>query len=545
MTCTECQDLMVGYLEGVLSACEAQDVETHLHACPTCRVQATEYAQIRDRLTASAERFAQVPLDTRVMNQVCRERTVSARRIPMLRRYGLVRLAIPAAAACIALVVGIASLFYWKSNGPDALPTLSAYTLFAQACAAEEMLYPEADIVHLVNEIVVKPVSDPALARIRWLPVASLDATGQPRFHQLTLPAAPGEEYTVEDRAWYDSATGRFAHVLTAGDRPVFANAYDGHAVYSLEPGNDGAMQIKGNPVGEKFRSPMSPAEFLGIAAGLRGSFSADDDESIQDAGTSSLADGSAVRVLRACAGPPYPDGADTSCWLFRIRQDDGTIAEMEWFAGGESLLLVRRDKTEVAEAPGVAWNLAELQTCLAEASQPSSPAIVPDMVVPNVSVQDMIDRASFETYLFSANPSWTQERQITNILDILSPPDRMFSLAYRAKDGRHVVLVQSPSYNKLLGVMTRMPGAKLSYESGNGCKVWSGPEDRMAWLANTVLKSARSAIGDPPAERPTGCLLETPAETFPVLAINGQVTEEELHSLVDGLIPAREYKGE
>jgi len=36
--------------------------------------------------------------------------------------------------------------------------------------------------------------------------------------------------------------------------------------------------------------------------------------------------------------------------------------------------------------------------------------------------------------------------------------------------------------------------------------------------------------------------LLETPAGTFPALAINGQVTDEELRSLIDSLVPTREY---
>jgi hypothetical protein len=32
---------------------------------------------------------------------------------------------------------------------------------------------------------------------------------------------------------------------------------------------------------------------------------------------------------------------------------------------------------------------------------------------------------------------------------------------------------------------------------------------------------------------------LETPAGTFPVLAINGKVSEEELHSLIDAIVTA------
>jgi hypothetical protein len=60
-------------------------------------------------------------------------------------------------------------------------------------------------------------------------------------------------------------------------------------------------------------------------------------------------------------------------------------------------------------------------------------------------------------------------------------------------------------------------------------------------WLAGILLQSARATIKDPPAESRTGYLLETPAGTFATLAINAQVTEDELHALADSLVPARQ----
>jgi len=81
-----------------------------------------------------------------------------------------------------------------------------------------------------------------------------------------------------------------------------------------------------------------------------------------------------------------------------------------------------------------------------------------------------------------------------------------------------------------------------MVYQSPKGFKVWSGPMDK--WLANILLQSARVSIGDPPAEDRTGYMIETPAGTFPALAINGKVTDEELHALIDSLVPAKEDKG-
>lgn len=159
-------------------------------------------------------------------------------------------------------------------------------------------------------------------------------------------------------------------------------------------------------------------------------------------------------------------------------------------------------------------------------------------MVVPNVSVEHMVKKANFATYIFSKAPSWADQREITDILDLPSPPHRMFSVTYRAKDGRHVVLTQAYTFNQGLGEYAKKTG-KVVYTSASGIKVWSGPRD--AWLANVLLQSARATIHDPPVKEPTGYLLETPDETFPVLAINGKLTEEELHALINTLVPAKD----
>ncbi|MBN2128509.1 MAG: hypothetical protein JW741_03400, partial [Sedimentisphaerales bacterium] len=46
----------------------------------------------------------------------------------------------------------------------------------------------------------------------------------------------------------------------------------------------------------------------------------------------------------------------------------------------------------------------------------------------------------------------------------------------------------------------------------------------------------------DPPSEDRIGYVFESPAGTFPALAVNGPVSDEELHGLVDSLLPARQY---
>ncbi len=152
--------------------------------------------------------------------------------------------------------------------------------------------------------------------------------------------------------------------------------------------------------------------------------------------------------------------------------------------------------------------------------------------------VERMASLAKFETYVFSSRPSWTGAVDITDHLDPASLGKRMFLMTARAEDGRHLVLVQSPTYNRMLGKKVKQ--GTVVYTSPNGFKVWGGGPQK--WYSKILLQSARADIKDPPSEDRTGYILESPAGTFPALAISGPVTNEELHKLVDSLIPAKDY---
>jgi hypothetical protein len=370
----------------------------------------------------------------------------------------------------------------------------------------------------------------------------ALGTTGKPEFNQLTLPAEVGQGYTVSDQAWYDPATGRFVRLLRTDNRPIFANSYDGKDVCLLDVGADGALQVVRRPASEEFRRPKSPAEFLGIAAGLRSRLGEKNEDLIRDEGEVMLDDGSKGRVVRVSFAQGGPEAEQDAYCLFTIRENNNTITQMELIAQGQSLLVVRRVKTETVTSPAVAWDLAGIEGRKAEAPRKAMPGIMKGMVIPNVPVEHMVAKADFATYVFSPAPAWAPERQITDILDVASPPHRMFGITYRAKDGRHVVLVQSPSYNKMLGPMAAKTG-KVIYTSPSGIKVLSGPRDK--WLAGILLQSSRAAIKDPPSNDRTGYLLETPEGTFPALAVNGRITDEELHGLIDSLVPAKRHNVE
>ena len=178
------------------------------------------------------------------------------------------------AVTAAAVVVAAAYVLGPKTdpeNGGNGPVSLSALGLFAKASAAEELLFTGNDVVHIENEIVVKPTDDPNWARARCLPIISLEPDGKTRFHQLSLPAEVGQEYTVKDESWYDPATGRFVRLLTADKNPLFASAYDGKAVYWLELTDGTASTVVRREVSEEDRPVVGMAvRAVADAQGLR-----------------------------------------------------------------------------------------------------------------------------------------------------------------------------------------------------------------------------------------------------------------------------------
>jgi hypothetical protein len=154
-----------------------------------------------------------------------------------------------------------------------------------------------------------------------------------------------------------------------------------------------------------------------------------------------------------------------------------------------------------------------------------------------NIPIQRMVEKAKFETYIFSSNPSWTAQAQITE-LDFFG--QHTFITIYRSDDGRHVVLSQDASYKEKLEPKIKEQG-QVVYTSPNNFKLIRGGPEK--WFSKILLKSAGHVIDDAPADNRTGCAIESPANAFLLLAINGPATEQELHQLVNSLIPAAEYK--
>jgi hypothetical protein len=466
----------------------------------------------------------------------------------------------PALAAGIAGLLACGALLWLKFHSAgDAFAKMPAFSLFREACAAEESLFKGEGIVSIVNEFIVKPISDPAMAHVRRYWLNSLAPSGKLRYDMLRLPANPREGYIVEDRSWYDQKSGRFARVMTVGHKAIFANSFDGKDVYLLEPDAAGALIVVSKPVAADFRPPRNPAEFMGITAGLgrSGAFVEKKSNLISDAGEVTLPDGSAARVVKintdttGMTGKEMKDMKERmgdSYSLITIRKTDNTIAQVETVIKGQSYLVIRRLAVAPASASEVPWNLVGIEAQPASAQTPSTPSvnripkIEPDdkKTRTNVSVQQMAEKAGYEAYIFAADPPWTVERHIDEIHDPILLPALGYMTTYCARDGRHVVFAQE---NNLPAPFVEGPLAEklkltVVYTSPNGLKVWNLPKR----MAPGLLQAARTWTKDVPLADSAGYLIKTPAGTFPMLAVNGALSDDELHALIDSLIPAKEY---
>jgi hypothetical protein len=554
--CETTREKIADFVLGILSSDESNALTEHISRCPECRKYAQALQDEKRSLVQLGEALdrdmkAREDKVIEALNQSVQSKR--AKPLPIWRIIMKSRITKLAAAAAVVIAISMVGWLNSYNRPSNGMKSLTYFSYISEARAAEQKLFYQDGITHIVNEIVVFPTSgDIALGQekesdqqankflgYKWVPMCSVQASGRLRFNQLQLPAAGTEPYSIVDESWYDSATGKFVRVLRYDEEVFFANSYDGKFVYSLETAPDGTPRLIKEQVTDDFSPPQNPAEFLGIAAGLQSDIEEETVAPVQEVSRGTLADGAPVRIVKA--GFTDLSGELIAYWLFKAREDDGTIAEMEFIIADEPQLLIRRVSSKAVAAPSVSWSLAELPEEVAGGQETVKPVVKQDMVILNVSVRHMVEVADFETYIFAPNPPWAGHREIADCVDPPNPSHRMFIIAYRADDGRHVVLVQSHTYNKTLGNLARK--GQLVYTSPDGFKVWGGGPDK--WYSGILLSSARFTIKDPPSDDRIGYVLESPAGTFPSLAVNGALTDEELHSVIDSLIPAREYQGE
>jgi hypothetical protein len=276
-------------------------------------------------------------------------------------------------AAAAVIVIGI-SVAAWLSSNTNTPEVMSSFTLLSKASAAEQTLFSgTTGIIHdageLLSDLEADVTQDKNITFIKswlsyqWVPVYSLAADGKTREHKLKLAGHINEIVTISDLAWYDPVTGRFARELKTGDQVLFANAYDGESVYF----SDGGPQVKQEAVTGEFKVPGNPADFLGIAAGIRESIPREHYPPIQNVITETLEDGTEARIYKMGFADPW--GKVDTYFLFKIDTNTNVINEIECVVEGRTSCVHRRVVAETVDSPGLSWNLSELSEVAAEQS--------------------------------------------------------------------------------------------------------------------------------------------------------------------------------
>ena len=129
MNCRQCQAETAAFVEGLLDATTAEQIEMHLSECSECRSEVYDVRQIAARLSADGQAVTGQSLEGRVMDRIVQQQALQLRSIQMQNRRRLIR----AGGAALAATILIALTGLWLLR-PD--NTLSAAEVLAQGAEA-------------------------------------------------------------------------------------------------------------------------------------------------------------------------------------------------------------------------------------------------------------------------------------------------------------------------------------------------------------------------------------------------------------------------
>jgi outer membrane lipoprotein-sorting protein len=169
MNCSQCRELLVGYIEGLLDDNLNQAVKSHLDICAECRKELEQVSSLQKRLVANGASHGQNDLENAVMDRIVREQALKLRKANQdkhqvniwrfIMRSPITRLT----AAAVILVAIVVSAALWNRTIPTVIPTASA--------SAVQVLTDAAKAVEDVQSIHIK-------ARMRTLPHDNMGMIG-------------------------------------------------------------------------------------------------------------------------------------------------------------------------------------------------------------------------------------------------------------------------------------------------------------------------------------------------------------------------------
>ncbi|MHC4791491.1 MAG: anti-sigma factor family protein, partial [Planctomycetota bacterium] len=126
MNCAECKELLIGYVEGLLTESQKQEIELHLKSCSVCQAELEELNELRNRLVANGKVLAESDLEEKVLGRILQEQSLKLReaskfnkQLQLWRKIMKSRISKLAAAAVI-IVVAVMTLTFWERTVPTA-----------------------------------------------------------------------------------------------------------------------------------------------------------------------------------------------------------------------------------------------------------------------------------------------------------------------------------------------------------------------------------------------------------------------------------------
>ncbi len=123
MNCSQCRELLVGYIEELLDADQNQAVKSHLDTCAECRKELEQVTSLQNRLVVNGAIHSQNDLENAVMDRIVREQALKLRKTNQVKQHvnfwrmimknRIVKLA-TAAVVVAAVIVGI---HYFAGSG--------------------------------------------------------------------------------------------------------------------------------------------------------------------------------------------------------------------------------------------------------------------------------------------------------------------------------------------------------------------------------------------------------------------------------------------
>jgi outer membrane lipoprotein-sorting protein len=119
VNCAEYKELLVAYIEGLLSESDASNLREHLKNCPSCQKEQKQIAELHNRLVKNGKTLSQSNLEAKVMNQILRDQKSRLRASSEVKKpYNIWRLIMKskitklaiAAAIIIAVLIGLHSI---------------------------------------------------------------------------------------------------------------------------------------------------------------------------------------------------------------------------------------------------------------------------------------------------------------------------------------------------------------------------------------------------------------------------------------------------